>query len=139
MEWIDKVMSWWEQLCKRAEPAVKRMKYYAKELKLAFRTIWDFVTRMKKVVLAAPVAFAAVILAIQNLIRLPRLVGLFLQETGEYSFQIIRELAVLGPMAITAICLLLMFFSKRTLTPWLVSVFSLMVPVVILLTNTFQS
>jgi len=40
-------------------------------------------------------------------------------------------------LSITAICLLLMFISKRTLTPWMVSLLSLALPLTILITNTF--
>ena len=81
----------------------------------------------------------AVILALQNMVKLPVVVGLDLQTSGEFSIQIAREIAALGPMAITALCLLLMFCSKRTLTPWLVSVFSLLLPLLILVTNTFPA
>ena len=87
--------------------------------------------------MSVPFGVVAVILALRNMISLPVLVGLDLQSTGEFSIQLVREVAVLGPMAITAICLLLMFCSKRTLTPWLVSVFSLALPLLILFTNTF--
>ena len=100
---------------------------------------WNYVSKFRKLFLAVPVGVMAVILALRNMIQLPVVVGLGLQGDGGYSVQIIREVAVLGPMAITAICLLLMFSSRRTLTPWLVSVFSLALPLLILLTNTFPT
>ena len=90
-------------------------------------------------ILAAPVAAIAVGLAIVNLIKLPALVGLDLQSNGEFSIEILREVAVLCPLIVTALCLLLMFSSKRTLTPWMVSVFSLILPVLLLITNTFPA
>ena len=46
---------------------------------------------------------------------------------------------VLIPLVITAVCLLLMFVSRRILTPWLVSMFSLALPVIILLLNIFPA
>ena len=67
------------------------------------------------------------------------MVGLDLQITGDFDLQVVRELAVLGPVALTALCLLLMFVSRRTLTPWLVSVFTLLLPVLILFTNIFPA
>ena len=93
---------------------------------------------IKKVLIALGAA-VALILALMNLFKLPALVGLGLQGNGEFSFEIIREVAVIGPLAVTAICLLLMFASKRTLTPWMVSVFSLLLPLMILFTNTFPA
>ena len=98
---------------------------------------WDYVMKFKKLFLAAPVAAMAVLMAINNLFRLPALVGLGLQGDGEYAVEILREVAVVAPLLVTGICLLLMFASKRTLTPWMVSVFSLLLPWLILVTNTF--
>ena len=82
-------------------------------------------------------ASSAMMLAINNQAKLPEVVGLNLQNNGAFSIQIAREIAVLGPLAVTALCLLLVFCSRRTLTPWLVSVFSLALPVLILVINTF--
>ena len=38
--------------------------------------------------------------------HLPAVVGLDLQVGGDFSIQVVRELAVLGPVAVTAVCLL---------------------------------
>ena len=76
-------------------------------------------------------------LAFYNLEKLPKVVGLDLQISGDFDIQVVRELAVLGPVALTALCLLLMFISRRTLTPWLVSIFTLALPLLILLSNVF--
>jgi hypothetical protein len=98
---------------------------------------WHRLEKFKKMILAIPVAVLSLGLAMLNLVKLPALVGLGLQADGSYTIQIIREVAVLAPMLITAVCLLLMFISKRTLTPWMVSLISLLLPLMILLTNTF--
>jgi hypothetical protein len=42
-----------------------------------------------------------------------------------------RDAAVYGPAMLTAACLVMMIFSKRTLYPFLISVFSLCLPLVI--------
>lgn len=139
MEWIDKAMEMWKTFCRKAAPTVEKVTDFMAELKEAFLVIWRFACRMRKVILAIPVGWGAVSLAIYNQSRLPAVVGLFLEDSGEFSFQIARELAVLGPMALTALCLLLMFGSRRMLTPWLVSLFSLAIPVVILITNVFPA
>ena len=132
-----KKVSSWQRFCVKLQPTIEKVKaIYAK---VADKVVpaWNYVTKFKKLFLAAPVAAAAVLIAIYNLIKLPALVGIGLQGNGEFSVEIIREIAVIAPLLVTAICLLLMFASKRTLTPWMVSLFSLLLQLMILITNTF--
>ena len=84
-----------------------------------------------------PVVAAAIKLAFQNMARLPEFVGINLQANGEYAMMIERNVAVFVPLLITAACLLTMFLSKKVLFPWLVSVFSLVLPIVLWVTNIF--
>lgn len=132
-----KKMSSWQRFCVKMQPTIEKAKaIYAKAAEKVVPA-WKYVTKFKKLFLAAPVAAASVLIAIYNLIKLPALVGIGLQGNGEFSLEVIREVAVLAPLLVTAICLLLMFASKRTLTPWMVSLFSLLLPLMILITNTF--
>ena len=94
---------------------------------------------MRSVLAALPVILAAIILAIINIARLPSKVGLDMLASGEFQFLIGKGLAVMGPLILTCICLLLMFCSKKILYPWLISVFSLMLPIVLWLTNVFPA
>lgn len=137
MNFIDTFMEKWGRFVTKVTPVVKKTCYWIGLIFTKLEAAFHYVMKFRKVFLALPVGIAAVFLALRNMIKLPVLVGLDLQATGEFSIQLVREVAVLGPMAVTAICLLLMFCSKRTLTPWLVSVFSLVLPVLILFLNTF--
>ena len=101
------------------------------------RQTYAWMYRLRSILLAVPVAMAAVILAIRNLAMLPAKVGFDLQATGEFSYLVDKSVAVMGPLAITAVCLLMVFLSKRVVYPWLISLFSLLIPIVILLVNTF--
>ena len=139
MNFIDQFMIKWEDFRRKARPTIDKVMGIAKVVADKVIFAWNYVTKFKKLFLAAPVAAMALILALQTLFKLPALVGLGLQGNGEFSLEIIREVAVIGPLAITAICLLLMFASKRTLTPLMVSVFSLLLPLIILFTNTFPA
>lgn len=139
MEFIDKIMEKWEELRTKSQPARRVIAAYSREVMKVFGRMWDFVSRLRKVFLAVPVAWAAITLALYNMQHLPAVVGLDLQTGGDFSIQVVRELAVLGPVAVTAVCLLLMFISRRTLTPWIVSVVSLALPLVILVTNIFPA
>ena len=108
------------------------------------KKIWDNVRyigtwayKLRSVLLSIPVAITAISLAIRNMAKLPEQVGLNLQANGEYAMVVGRGVAVMGPLAVTAVCLLLMFCSRRVVYPWLISLFSLVLPLVILFTNTF--
>lgn len=130
----------------KKKSTMKKWQKKFNELKVACQPTLDkisyackYIAKFKKLFLGAPVAAAAVIMAIVNLFKLPPLVGFIQQANGEFEFEMVRLVAVFGPLAVTAICLLLMFSSKRTLTPWMVSVFSLLLPIMILITNTFPT
>ena len=107
------------------------------EKKEKLRAWWKWVYRLRSVILAIPVAAGAVILALVNQVKLPAQVGINLQANGEYAQMVGKGVAVLGPLAVTAVCLLMMFCSRKVLYPWLISLFSLVLPLVILLTNVF--
>ena len=110
------------------------------------RKVWNVVRilalacyRLRSVFLAIPVVFVALRLAAYNSEHLPLLVGLNLQSTGEFAKTISRQTAVTFPMFLTGGCLGLMFLSKKTLYPWLISIFSLVVPVLLLVTNMYPA
>ena len=102
------------------------------------RPVWRWLYRLRGLILSIPIAAAAVIIALYNQVVLPDMVGLNMQSTGEFEMMIGKGFAVLGPLVITAVCLLLMYCSRRILYPWLISLFSLALPLVILFTNTFH-
>ncbi len=123
-----------------------------------FRKLWKnmkilggYLYKLRAIIMAAPVAAAAVVMAIINMARLPEVVemaklsidaesedalfGFFVFGTSYVS----RGVAILGPLVLTAACLVLMMCSKRTFYPWLVSLMSLVLPLVILLTNIYPA
>jgi hypothetical protein len=111
-----------------------------------FRKIWDVIRilclavyRLRSVFLAIPVILVALRLAAYNSEHLPLLVGLDLQSTGEFAKTISRQTAVTFPMLLTGGCLGLMFLSKKTLYPWLISIFTLVIPVLLLVTNMYPA
>lgn len=100
-------------------------------------SIWKMAYRLRSVILAIPVAVGAVILAIHNQAKLPDVVGINIQASGEYAQTVGKAVAVFGPLAVTAVCLLMVFCSKKVLYPWLISLFSLVLPLLIYITNVF--
>lgn len=92
---------------------------------------------MRKLFFAAPVVWLALRMYRYAMEKLPAAVGLMLQENGGYFRYVQRDTALMGCMAVTGACLLMMFLSRRTLYPWLISVFSLVLPVLLIITNAF--
>ena len=105
----------------------------------AFKLVVTYLVRMRKVLLSIPVLVLAVQLAQYNTEHLPEQVGIDLQTTGEFALVISRNAAVMGPLVLTALCLVLMFCSRRTMYPWIISVFSLVLPLLLLLTNMYPA
>ena len=95
--------------------------------------------RLRKVVLAAPVVYFALRLAAYNTVNLPLSVGLLMQSSGDFSFHSSRYTAVVAPLGLTGGCLAMMFLSKKALYAWAISVFTLAVPVLLVLSNNYPA
>lgn len=102
-----------------------------------FIGVWLF--RLRKFVMAAPVVYYALKLADYNRANLPEQVGLNLQATGEFTQMISREMAVTGPLALTIGCLFLMFCSRKATYAWAVSIFTLALPILLLVSNLYPA
>ena len=99
--------------------------------------IVTWIYRLRGIFLAVPVAYAAVKLAIYNMENLPQIVGINLQASGAFADTISREFAVYGPLGVTAACLVLMLCSRKVMYPWAISIFTLILPVILLLSNRY--
>ena len=99
--------------------------------------LWLF--RLRKFVLAAPVVYYALKLASYNQAHLPEQVGINLQSTGEFAQYISRNMAVMGPLALTGGCLVLMFCSRKAMYSWAISIFTLALPLLLLLSNAYPT
>ena len=98
---------------------------------------WIF--RLRRIFMAIPVVVLAIRIAAANMERLPEYVGLNLQSSGEFAMMVNRNYAVYGPLCVTGFCLLLMFCSRKTLFPWIISIFTLVLPYLIYLTNIYMA
>ena len=131
---MDKIKQWWAEF-KKKEGTKKVVAFLAKAwfvLKLTAR--WCY--KLRSLVLSIPVFVCAGALAIRNARLLPNPVGINILANGDYQWYISRGAAVLIPFAVTAFCLAMMLISKKILYPWLISVFSLVLPLVVWLTNS---
>lgn len=107
-----------------------------------FRYICQWVYKLRSLFMAIPVAFAAIVMAIYNASKLPEKVAVYFPafsdgETIIKLTELSRGAAVMIPLLITAGCLLLMFCSRRHTYPWLISIFSLVLPLFFLFVGLF--
>lgn len=127
----------WNLLCTKTKPFRMATAKVLQRICKYIRIIWAYIYRLRTVFLSVPVGIAAVVLALQNLSRLPGSVGIWLLANGEFFLMVPKVLAVVAPVAVTAFCILLVLLSKKILYPWIVSVFTLILPALIYYTNIF--
>jgi len=132
---MEKVKIIWQKICDAMQPVANVFRAIGRGI----AWICKWIMRLRKIFLAIPVVYGALRVAEYANENLPDQVGLNLLENGEYAYTVTKEIAVLGPLAVTAACLLLMFCSRKTMYPWLICMFSLVLPFLIILTNVFPA
>ena len=99
-----------------------------------FKSVIRWAFRLRGVALSLPVAVIAVLLAVNNMAVLP---GPLEIGAGKNVIILSKSVLVMGPLALTALSILMTLFSKRVVYPWLISAFTLLLPVVLWFTMTF--
>lgn len=94
---------------------------------------------LRKVAMAVPVIYGAMRLAAYNQQNLPEQVGVFLQNNGEFLQMIDRGMAVSAPFLLTCACLVMMLFSRKAMYAWAISIFTLALPVLLLVSNIYPA
>ena len=123
---MKKLDTFKEGVRRTVDPKKSRMENFKAVL------VWMF--KLRSLALAIPVAVVAVILAMQNMALLPMEIGF---GFGQDVVMVSKFFVVTGCLIITAICLLMTVCSKRVIYPWIISLFSLLLPIIILLTTAF--
>ena len=135
----EKFLNFWQEFMARVQVVLSFLRRFFIKTGQVLEKVISVIFRLRKILAAIPVAMGAIYIAIYNMSKLPMVVGIDLLENGSFTYQIPMGIAVFAPLAITGVCLLLMFCSRRILTPWLVSVISLLIPIAILITNVFPA
>ncbi len=143
MQWLNTFMDKFYAFIEKVRPIFAAIGRFSMALGHGFYKIGLYMYRLRSLLLAAPVAAVALILAMDNMERLAETIEVtkitYNPEAADALFgflelgttTITRDAAVYGPAMITAACLVMMICSKRTLYPFLISVFSLCLPLVI--------
>ena len=139
MKQLEQFTAKFSELRQKAQPGLGTAIIGYQKAKKIGKKAWPWIWAGRKILLSIPVLWLMLYFARLNWNVLPELVGLNLQTTGEYAQYISKELAVYGPMGVTGGCLAMMFLSRKTVYPWMICMFSMLLPLLILITNIFPS
>lgn len=123
----------------KKEKALKTSDQPKKEkLRAAAKMVYKF----RSLFMAIPVVACSINLALVSAAKLPSKLMLSIPalEQRELVLRLVemdKTTAIFVPVLITAVCLLLMFCSRRQLFPWLISIFSLILPVTLIVAGMF--
>lgn len=131
MSFYKKVSVFFSNLWKKTKPAREVLAKVGQYIKKFFTYVYKF----RAIILVVVTLIAAIIMASYCKANLPETVGIDLQSDGTFSKYITRDQAVNCSFILTALSLVFVLISKKTLYPWLISLFTFAVPVLILVTN----
>lgn len=117
----------------------QKTKAVLKKISDIIDVILTVIFRLRKVFMAIPVVYYAVKLAQYNMENLPAIVGVNMESNGAFTQMLSREVAVMGPLAVTGFCLIMMFFSRKAIYPWAISIFTLILPIILLISNRYPA
>ena len=132
MKQLEQLTAKFSELRQKAQPYVEKAHHGYQKAQKIWKKAKPWVGASRKILLAIPVLWLMLYFARLNWNVLPDPVGLNLQTTGEYAQYISKELAVYGPMGVTGGCLAMMFLSRKTVYPWMICMFSMLLPLLIL-------
>ena len=149
MNWLDRVVARWDWFVGKISPVWDVICRIFGGVGHVLALIWKYIYMFRGILISVPVAIAAAVVASWGRKNLPEMVeithvlvdkdadgalfGLFVMTTEQIS----RDVAIGVPLLLTAICLVFTILSKRTLYPWLISVLTLCLPIVMYLLNTY--
>ena len=139
MNQLEQLTAKVNELREKVRPTVEKANQVYSRAKETWISYWPWIWRFRKVIFAIPVVYLAFYFARLNWNVLPDLVGLNLQTNGDYARYLSKEIAVWGPLGITGGCLAMMFLSRKTVYPWMICMFSMLLPLLILVSNIFPA
>lgn len=136
---VNMVADKWNDLRAKLTAAVNTSGTVYEKIKRVIGILVMVLYRLRKIFLAIPVVYYALKLARYNMEHLPEQVGINLQADGFFADTISREMAVMGPLVLTGGCLVLMLFSRKALPSWAICVFTLVLPLLLLVSNIYPA
>lgn len=139
MKQLEQLTAKVHELREKAKPVMEKADQGYRKAKEVWKKASPWLWQFRKVLLAIPVVYIAFYFARLNWNVLPDMVGLNLQTDGSYAQYLTKSVAVWGPLGVTGGCLAMMFLSRKTIYPWMICMFSMLLPLLILVSNIFPS
>ncbi len=136
---LQEITAGWKKVRSDVQQSVQSDVSLWSKIKRVIGILIMVVYRLRSIILALPVVYYALKLAAYNGSHLPEVVGINLLSSGAFAMTISREMAVMGPLVVTGACLVLMLTSRKALYPWAVSIFTLILPILLLISNLYPS
>ena len=149
MNFLDRIVDRWDWLVGKVRPVWRIIVMVFCGIGKFFLYLWRFVWFFRGVLVSLPVAAVALYIAAQAQKKLPEVLEIthiIIDPKAENALFdlfvmtedfITRDVAIFAPLALTAFCIAMTILSKRTLYPWLISVFTLVLPIVLYVLNTY--
>ncbi len=149
MNWLDKIVEKWNWLKDQVRPVWNATKKAFSVVGNIFAVIWKVIYSLRGILISAPVAAAALLIASwaqQNLPEVVQITHVVIDRDAENALfglfvmtsdLITRDVAIFVPLVLTGFCLLMTVLSKKVLYPWLISIFTLCLPIVMWALNTY--
>ena len=101
--------------------------------------ICRWIYNLRGLLISIPVAVLAWKLAEYNKANLPAEVGLNMLSTGEFGTIVSLQYVVMVPLLVTGIALLTVLLTRKPLIPWVISLFTLSIPLLLLMNNNLPA
>ncbi len=100
--------------------------------------LWIY--RLRSILLAIPLGVTAAFLATRNAAQLPEIIQITIPTIQDGALVLVSQavtkyLAVVCPLALTGVCILMMIISRRMSYPFVIGVFTLVLPLAIYYMN----
>ena len=125
---LGKIQAGYRQMRKTMEPVDK-----------VLATIGKVFYHLRKIFMSIPVVLVGMKVFVYAKEKLPQDVGILLQESGTYKYILDKGTALQVCMMLTGGCLLMMFLSRKIVYPWVISLFSLVLPLFLVFSNMILS
>ena len=116
-----------------------RMRKAMEPVDNVLKTIGKVFYHLRKIIMSVPVVLIGMKVFAYTKENLPQNVGILLQENGTYKYMLDKGTTLEVCLALTGSCLLLMFLSRKIVYPWVITLFSMVLPLFLVFSNMILS
>ena len=131
----DKWNTFWENARTTMKPVDRVLGTIGRVIGFICKWIWN----LRGLLISIPVALTAWRLAVYNKVHLPAEVGINMLASGEFGTMLTLQQAVMIPLCLTFFSLVMVICTRKPVIPWVISIFTLAIPLLLLMNNNLQA